>query len=254
VVLTDTVPNDTTFNAGASSPGWTCVPNGNPGGVCTNPVGNVGASGSKVFAVTIGSGLPFGTGTITNTASIGDDNANGADLNPADNTDTDTTNVFVPTPTPTSTNTPAVTNTPTSTNTPTNTPTATMTPTPGTNGCRPGYWKDHQNNWPAPYTPSTTLGSVFTLPACGGINTLAGDTFSQALDYGGGPTIKDAAQQLLRQAVAALLNAASGIGYPLHQAQIINEVNTALASCNRDTIQAEAQRLEDFNRSHCPLP
>jgi len=58
---------------------------------------------------------------------------------------------------------------------------------------------------------------------------------------------------LLRQAVAALLNAASGIGYPLHQDQIKAEVNAALASCNRQTILAEADRLERFNRSRCPL-
>jgi len=158
-----------------------------------------------------------------------------------------------PVPTDTPTSTPTNTFTPVPTDTPTNTPTNTLTPTPGTNGCPPGYWKNHTANWPAPYTTSTTLGSQFTLPSCGNINSLASDTFLMALDYNGGSNLRDAAKQLLRQAVTALLNAASGIGYPLNQAQIKIEVNTALASCNRATIQAEKERLERFNNSTCPL-
>jgi hypothetical protein len=63
-----------------------------------------------------------------------------------------------------------------------------------------------------------------------------------------------AAQILLRQAVAAVLNARAGIGYPLTVQQVINEVNTALASCDRDTILAEASRLDTFNNLGCPLP
>jgi hypothetical protein len=141
--------------------------------------------------------------------------------------------------------------TPTPTFTPTNTPTAT--PTPGTNGCDVGYWKNHTSNWPTPYTTATTLGSKFTLPTCGNINTLGSDTFLTALNYNGGSQLRDAAKTLLRQAVAALLNAASGVGYPLHQDQIKAEVNAALASCNRQTILAEANRLEAFNKLHCPL-
>jgi hypothetical protein len=183
------------------------------------------------------------------------------------NTDTPVppTNTFTPTNTdtpvpPTNTFTPTNTNTPvpptntfTPTFTPTRTPTNTLTPTPGTNGCSAGYWKSHTAHWPAPYTTSTTLGSQFVLPACGNINTVSGDTFLQALNYGGGSSLRDAAKQLLREAVAALLNAASGIGYPLNQAQIKAEVNTALASCNRATIQAEQARLNRFNSSTCPL-
>ena len=141
------------------------------------------------------------------------------------------------------------------TNTPTNTPTftPTLTPTPGNNGCGAGYWKNHTAHWPAPYSTATTLGSTFILPSCGSINTLGGDSFLTALNYNGGPQLRDAAKILLRQAVAALLNAASGIGYPLNQAQIKNEVNAALASCNRQTILAESDRLDHFNNLYCPL-
>src|SRR5207237_5982787 len=35
VAITETVPANTTFNAGASTAGWNCVPNNNAGSVCT---------------------------------------------------------------------------------------------------------------------------------------------------------------------------------------------------------------------------
>jgi hypothetical protein len=62
------------------------------------------------------------------------------------------------------------------------------------------------------------------------------------LNFTGG----NAQRTLLRSAVAALLNATLG-GYPLTTTQVINEVNAALASGNRQTILAEATRLDNFN-------
>ncbi len=96
VVLTETVPVGSTFNAGGSSPGWSCAPNNNPGSTCTINIGslNVGQSGSKLFVVLVGSPVAAGLDQIVNTASIGDDGSNGADLNPADNTSTDTTPIY----------------------------------------------------------------------------------------------------------------------------------------------------------------
>jgi CSLREA domain-containing protein/uncharacterized repeat protein (TIGR01451 family) len=93
VVLTDTVPADTTFNAASSTAGWTCVPDINPGSVCTLALGPVGsgAGDSAAFAVTVDNPLPSGVDLISNTASIADDGSSGADPNPADNTDGDTT-------------------------------------------------------------------------------------------------------------------------------------------------------------------
>jgi hypothetical protein len=52
--------------------------------------------------------------------------------------------------------------------------------------------------------------------------------------------------------ISALLNACS-VSYPLSTAQIISEVNTALASCNRSTVLTEAGRLDGFNNLGCPL-
>jgi hypothetical protein len=131
VVLTETVPLNTTFNPGASSPGWTCVPDNNQGSACTLTVGGLAGgpgTGSKIFAVTVNSGLPPGQLTVSNTACIHDDAANGADQNPANNCGSDTTLVIVPSPTPT--NTPTDTPTQTPTNTPTDTPTVTPSNTP----------------------------------------------------------------------------------------------------------------------------
>ncbi len=86
VVLTDTVPAATVFYAAASTAGWVCAPDGNAGGVCTLAIGTLapGASGSATFAVTVANPLPAGVTSISNTASVADDGANGADPTPAD--------------------------------------------------------------------------------------------------------------------------------------------------------------------------
>lgn len=97
VRLTETVPAHTTFNAAASSGGWSC-PNGSPAGTqCINTIGALagnGASGSRLFAVTVNVSLPGGTVSTSNTVSIGDDNANGTDPTPANNSDIETTPLF----------------------------------------------------------------------------------------------------------------------------------------------------------------
>jgi hypothetical protein len=116
-------------------------------------------------------------------------------------------------------------------------------------GCTLGFWKNHLANWAGTgYTTGTTLGSVFT-----GTGTSSGSTFLQALSFKGGPAIQDAKNLLLKQAVAALLDAGtSGMNYPLTQAAIILEVNAALAG-DRNTILAEATKLEGFNSLEGPL-
>jgi uncharacterized repeat protein (TIGR01451 family) len=94
VVLTETVPANTTFNAGASTAGWSCTPNNNAGSTCTLAVGSLAAgSGNQTaaFAVTVGSPLPGGVTQIANTVSIADDGTNGTDPTPANNTGSDTT-------------------------------------------------------------------------------------------------------------------------------------------------------------------
>jgi uncharacterized repeat protein (TIGR01451 family) len=96
VVITETVPLGTRFDASANPPGWTGCYDGAPAGtICTYNLGtlNPGAGGSLTFAVRpplSSGGAPF---TIQNTAKIGDDRTNGPEANPADNTASDTTPV-----------------------------------------------------------------------------------------------------------------------------------------------------------------
>jgi LPXTG-site transpeptidase (sortase) family protein len=95
VVITDTVPQYTTFRPGASTAGWVCVPNNNAGSVCTISIGALaaGGSGSVTFAVTVNATLPAGVTQVDNTASIADDGTNGSDPTPGNNTDDDQTPV-----------------------------------------------------------------------------------------------------------------------------------------------------------------
>ena len=93
VVITETVPANTTFNAAGSTGGWSCADGALAGTTCTFTVGNLaaGASGSVVFAAQVNAGMPAGVTQLANTASISDDGSNGADLNASDNTASDST-------------------------------------------------------------------------------------------------------------------------------------------------------------------
>jgi hypothetical protein len=123
-------------------------------------------------------------------------------------------------------------------------------PPVGDEGCSHGYWKNHQSAWaPTGYVPSQTIGSVFS-----GSGGLASSTLLDALRFKGGSTITEAKQILLRQAVAALLNAAHpGVAYPRTTAQVTAAVNAALASNDRNTILELASALDADNNLGCPL-
>jgi hypothetical protein len=126
-------------------------------------------------------------------------------------------------------------------------------PTTGTNGCSPGYWKNHTGSWAAAgYSPSQTTVSVFS--AASAFPSLAGKTLLQSIQGGGGPGTLGGATILLRAAVAAVLNASDpAVGYPLTKAQVISQVNSALASNNRDTMLNLASTLDADNNLGCPL-
>ena len=70
VQLTETVPALSTFNPGASSPGWSCTPNNNASATCTLAVGSVaaGASVNRTFAVQLAATFPPNPPSIDNTA------------------------------------------------------------------------------------------------------------------------------------------------------------------------------------------
>ena len=128
----------------------------------------------------------------------------------------------------------------------------------GDEGCTPGYWKNHTENWEefTPGTPLNVYSSNFTFPvALASYRTV---TFLQALSFKGGPGVDGATQILMRAAVAAYLNAAhEGVGYPYRRYSepfaIQAQVNAALASMNRDTMLSLAATLDAANNLGCPL-
>src|SRR5204862_5819481 len=63
VVLTETVPANTTFNSGASTAGWVCTPDNNAGSTCTLAIGALAAGGGNqtaTFAVTVANPVAAG--------------------------------------------------------------------------------------------------------------------------------------------------------------------------------------------------
>jgi large repetitive protein len=97
VEIVEQVPPHTTFDAAAASPGWSC-PDAAPAGTsCTLAVGDLaaGATGSATFTARLAPSAPPDE-NLVNTAAITDDGANGADLDPSDNTDTAITDVLGP--------------------------------------------------------------------------------------------------------------------------------------------------------------
>ncbi len=90
VVITETVPANTTFNLANSSATWAgCADGAAAGSVCVFTIGNLnsGANTTVQFAVNIDNPLPANTATITNTAVTADDGTNGNDPTPANNSD-----------------------------------------------------------------------------------------------------------------------------------------------------------------------
>jgi hypothetical protein len=127
--------------------------------------------------------------------------------------------------------------------------TTTVTTTPEGEGCTPGFWKQdqHFDSWPDELSTDTTLLDA------GFIGTGNDDaTLLEALSFKGGPTVQDAKNILMRAAVAALLNSFA-VDYPLSPDEVVDMVNEALASNDRDTILALAGVLDANNNLGCPL-
>ena len=73
VVMTETVPANTTFVAGSSSVGWSCVDGAGAGTVCALDIGALaggGATAGRSFAVRLANPMPAGVSSITNTVRV----------------------------------------------------------------------------------------------------------------------------------------------------------------------------------------
>jgi hypothetical protein len=92
---------------------------------------------------------------------------------------------------------------------------------PGDEGCTPGFWKNHTNQWVG-YTP----GSIFP-----GTNL----TFMQALKARG------KGSQVLRHGAAALLNV-GGVDYSLSESEVLWAIEHGYGGM-----------LEQANEAFCPL-
>jgi hypothetical protein len=123
----------------------------------------------------------------------------------------------------------------------------------GDQGCTPGYWKNHTDSWPAAgYSPSQSIQSVFAsaaaYPAIGSASLLDG------LGFSGGSGVEGGARNLMRAAVAALLDSSHpGVSYPRTPAAVISSVDAALATGDRDSMLSLASSLDADNNLGCPL-
>jgi hypothetical protein len=107
---------------------------------------------------------------------------------------------------------------------------------------------------PTGYSPSQTIEDVFDVPNVNCPTTPDSLTLLEALSLQGGKSPCGAREILLRAGVAALLNSAHpDIDYPLTTAQVIADVNAALASGNRKTMIDVAAQLDALNNINCVL-
>jgi hypothetical protein len=115
----------------------------------------------------------------------------------------------------------------------------------GFKGCTPGYWKQpqHFDSWSV-YAQTDFYNTVF------GVNAFSPTfTLLQALAQGGGGI-----NALGRHSVAALLNAVSpDVDYPITAAHVIALVQAAVASGDKNLIEATKNTLESYNTLGCPI-
>jgi hypothetical protein len=126
-------------------------------------------------------------------------------------------------------------------------------PAGGNQGCSHGYWKNHPSSWPATgYSTSQTVSSVFSQASL--YPSIASVSLLGSLSFQGGSDVTAAAENMLKQATGSLLNSAhAGVDFPWQTAQLISEVNAALASKNATTLLSLATALEHDNTLGCPL-
>ena len=129
-------------------------------------------------------------------------------------------------------------------------------------GCSADFWKNNTARWLATgFIPGQSVKSVFSeaFPHKLSRKSLLQAVMSQGRNekrFLGRRDVKDAARTLIREAVASVLNSAHPeIEFPLTTTEVINVVNTDLASRDPNIILTLAEQLrvldEDF--FDCPL-
>lgn len=121
----------------------------------------------------------------------------------------------------------------------------------GADGCSHGYWKNHPESWVG-YAPEDLLVDVFEQIAL--YPELASDTLDDGLRYGGGPGALGGAKNLIKQAVASLLNGAHpSIDFTYSDLVVRVLVNNALATLDRNEMLKLAEALDEQNNTGCNL-
>jgi uncharacterized repeat protein (TIGR01451 family) len=127
-----------------------------------------------------------------------------------------------------------------------------------TEGCTPGFWKNHTSLWDEPtdpiaaaagFTTTTSFNSFFGLTSAqsGFADSL---TMLDAVNLGGGDGAK-----LARHGVSSLLNIAAGLNYPLppginNATDLYNAIRNAYLT---STFEPLATELADANNLNCPF-
>ena len=111
----------------------------------------------------------------------------------------------------------------------------------GGEGCSPGYWRNHKENWPEEFSAHHKVGEILWPDAPPELTLL------EALEQGGGGM-----SDLLRQTVAALLNSIHpDIDYAYDTVAVISLFQGAIADGNPETMK---NLFEEANEQGCPLP
>ena len=109
-----------------------------------------------------------------------------------------------------------------------------------------GWWRTHRSVWDG-YSTGDTAGDIFSFPTS--LGNLAAKNLFDIL--GGKIRMTDenaTASNLVKAAIAALLNAAHPeINYPMSEAEIISEVNSALGSLNIGIMEDLTEELNEYN-------
>jgi hypothetical protein len=149
-------------------------------------------------------------------------------------------------------------------------PSAWATLSGDSQGCTPGFWKNHTDwaSYAVHYAPDETVAHMLKVPGVPGdyqfpaaLSSFQHETMLQALQGGGGPGVTGATQILLRASVAAYLNADVEILYPYRRwatgfggrAPLQTLITSALTSQDRATMLDLAAKLDDANNLGCPL-
>jgi hypothetical protein len=115
----------------------------------------------------------------------------------------------------------------------------------GFEGCGIGFWKNHLNVW-INYTSDQQLKEIFEFPT--ELEDLENSSLLEALKFKGGKGIEGKARILLKQAVAALLNAAHpDVNYSLNVSEIIIHVNDTLRSLNTTEMLELKDVFDEYN-------